>query len=361
MKEENNLTAQASKVDYWSFFSREAKRGHSPLYEHLAAGIGEAPELRAMAARAKKGQPPANILLGSVHYLLLGGQNHPLADHYPSVRPQARPTGDAFPLFKDFCLTFEAQLMPLIEARITNTNEVARSSSLYPAFDFIARETNWPLHLIEIGPSAGFNLNWDRYHYAFELGGKTALSRGAADSKLNLSSQLRGDLMPPLATIMPRVASRVGLELNPVDLGKPEDRLWLKALIWPEHAQRHQRLEGAIAEALAHPQTILVGDALDLLPQVIADLPADGIAVVYHSHVTYQFSDAMRARLGEILKTSSRNRPIYRASIEWDGAFLKTTEGNYPVNVGIYDDGSEASKRTIAFADPHGAWIEWKI
>ena len=51
MKEENNLTAQASKVDYWSFFSREAKRGHSPLYEHLAAGIGEAPELRAMAAR----------------------------------------------------------------------------------------------------------------------------------------------------------------------------------------------------------------------------------------------------------------------------------------------------------------------
>jgi len=89
MREENNLTAQASKVDYWTFFAREAKRGRSPLYEHLAAGIGATPELKAMAARAKKGQPPANILLGSVHYLLLGGQEHPLADHYPSVRPKA--------------------------------------------------------------------------------------------------------------------------------------------------------------------------------------------------------------------------------------------------------------------------------
>jgi hypothetical protein len=115
VKEENNLTAQSSKIDYWTFFAREAKRGHSPLYEHLAAGIGVTPELQAMAARVKKGQPPANLLLGAVHYLLLAGQDHPLADRYPSVRPNAKPSGDAFPLFKDFCLTFEKQLMPLIE------------------------------------------------------------------------------------------------------------------------------------------------------------------------------------------------------------------------------------------------------
>ena len=77
MREDNNLTAQASKSDYWSFFAREAKRGHSPLYERLALCIGETPELQALAARAKKGQPPANILLGSVQYLLFSGLEHP--------------------------------------------------------------------------------------------------------------------------------------------------------------------------------------------------------------------------------------------------------------------------------------------
>lgn len=360
MKEDENLTAQNPKVDYWTFFSREAKRGHSPLYERLALGIGETPELRAMAARVKKGQPPANLLLGSVHYLLLGGQDHPLADQYPSVRPNARPSGDPFPLFREFCLTFEKQLVPLIETRVTNTNEVARSATLYPAFDFIARETGEPLHLIEIGPSAGFNLNWDRYRYSFMRDGKPVLERGPQKSRLHLTPELRGDREPPLGEVLPDVANRIGLELNPVDLNKPEDRLWLKALTWPEHTQRFARLDGAIAEALAHPQRIWSGDALALLPDALGELPPYGAVVVYHSHVTYQFSDAMRARLNETLMQRSRNRPVYRVSIEWDGQFLKPNEGNYPINVGLYENGNEPNIRTVAFADPHGAWIEWK-
>jgi hypothetical protein len=361
VKEANNLTAQASKVDYWTVFAREAKRGHSPLYERFAAGIGETPSLQAMAARVKKGQPPANILLGSVHYLLLRGEQHPLADYYPSVRPNGRPSGDPFPLFKDFCATFEQKLLPLIETRVTNTNEVARSSTLYPAFDFVAREAGEPLHLIEIGPSAGFNLNWDRYRYTFKRDRDQVIERGPADSRLHLTAELRGDRLPPLAEEMPRVANRVGLELNPVDLSRPEDRLWLKALIWPEHAPRFARLEGAIAEALSHPQRIQSGNALALLPEAVGALPPGGAIVVYHSHVTYQFSDAMRAQLNETLVTLARTRPVYRISIEWDGAYLKTYEGNYPINVGLYDGYNEPTKRTIAYGDPHGAWIEWKV
>jgi hypothetical protein len=160
---------------------------------------------------------------------------------------------------------------------------------------------------------------------------------------------------------MPRVASRVGLELNPVDLSKPEHRLWLKALIWPEHAPRFVRLEGAIAEALAHPQRIRSGNALTLLPEAVGVLPPSGAIVVYHSHVTYQFSDAMRAQLNETLTTLSRQRRIYRVSIEWDGAHLKTYEGNYPIVVTLYEGYDEPAKRTIAYGDPHGAWIEWKV
>lgn len=338
--------------DYWTFFAGEAKRGHSPLYERLALGIRGDDKLRTVAARVKPGQPQANIILGAVHYLLLGGVSHPLADHYPSVRPQARPEGDPVPLFREFCLAHEGEIVPLVETRVTNTNEVARSTALYPAFDFVARETGGELHIVEIGPSAGLNLNWDRYRYTYRANGALPLTRGPDDARLNLEAELRGPKAPPLAPSFPKVASRVGLELNPVDLSSIEDRRWLKALIWPELTRRFERLDAAIATARAHPQPIVAGDALELLEPVARAVPNTGTLVVDHSHVTYQFSEAMRTRLNDILGTISRIRPLYRVSIEWDGI-------DYPVNVGRYESG-RVDKRTIALCDPHGTWLEWR-
>lgn len=337
-------------ADYWKFFSDEAERGKSPLYKRLALGIRDDDELRALAARVKPGQPQANIILAAVHYLLLAGADHPLADHYASVRPHPHPADDPFPLFRDFCRAHAKELLPLIETRVTNTNEVARSTALYPAFDHVARQAGEPLHLIEIGPSAGFNLNWDRYHYTYS-NGTGAQTRGPTWASLKLEAEVRSTRPLDLDRTFPDVASRVGLELNPVNLDSPEDRLWLKALVWPEHKHRLARLEAAIATARAHPHRIVAGDALANLGPVAQALPRAGALVVYHSHVTYQFSEAMRERLTRALETLSRERPVYRVSIEWDG-------GNYPVVVGRYENGT-ATKRTVALCDPHGTWIEW--
>jgi hypothetical protein len=344
--------AAAAPIDYWTFFAGEAKRGNSPLYEHLSLGIGGDDRLKAIAARARKGQPPANLILAAVHYLLLEGAAHELADHYPSVRPNASPKGAAFPAFRDFCLQHESALIGLIESRVTNTNEVARSTALYPAFDFLARETGEVLHLVEIGPSSGFNLNWDRYRYRYGRGAETVLERGQAGAHLTLDAQLRGEATPPLSPRLPSVATRLGLELNPVDLTRREDRQWLKALIWPELGARFARFDAAVKTALEHPARIWSGDALELLPTALEqELPPSGIAVVFHSYVTYQFSDAMRQRLEEILTAASLKRPLYRVSVEWDG-------GHYPLIVGRYDGARD--KRTIALCDPHGAWLEWR-
>ncbi|MDZ4739661.1 MAG: DUF2332 domain-containing protein [Alphaproteobacteria bacterium] len=340
-----------SNIDYWTFFAGEAQRGHSPLYERLALFIREDEELRAIAAQVRPGQPQANILFGALHFLLLSGISHPLAAHYPSVAYNGPKHGDPGELFRDFCRTHRNEVLRLVESRVTNTNEVARSTCLYPGFDLIARETGQDLHLIEIGPSAGFNLNWDRYRYTFR-NGEEKLTRGPSAAHLNVETELRGGLAPPLLPVFPKVLSRVGLELNPVDLKNEQDRLWLKALIWPELCPRFVRLESAIATALEHPQRILSGDALELLEGVANALPAGGAIVIYHSHVTYQFSQPMRARLNATIESLSRVRPIYRVSIEWD-------EGAYPVNIGRYENGI-SDKRTIALCDPHGTWLDWR-
>jgi hypothetical protein len=194
-----------------------------------------------------------------VHYLLLKGVDDPLKDYYPSVGG-TRPVDDkAFGLFAAFCRTHEAELVDIISTRATNTNEVGRSALLIPAFDIIARTTKAPLALIEIGSSAGLNLNFDRYGYRYtDEQGAPKLERWT-DASLVLSCVLEGTGVPPLGEFPPTIASRTGLELFPIDVSDENERRWLKALVWPERTDRLAKLEGALKVAAIHPPTIKGG------------------------------------------------------------------------------------------------------
>lgn len=341
------------QTGYWEFFAAEARRGKSPLYEQLALGIGADPVLVALAMRKKDSQPPANILLGAVHLLLLQGTDHPLADHFPSVRPGATPSGDPVALFADFARAHEAALAPIVENGVTNTNEVGRSATLLPAFAHIAQATGQGLHLVELGPSAGFNLNFDRYGVRYLRDGTDLFSAGPADAPVQLECELRGGQTPPFTDQAVPVLSRRGLELNPVDLNDPAKRLWLKALVWPELTARHHRLDRAIASQLENPVAIFRGDAMKLLGPCIETLPPEGAAVVFHSHVTYQFTAEMRAALDALLLKLSAQRPIHRISIEFH-------EGGYPIRHGVYAGGA-VSQTILGGCDPHGMWLEWSV
>jgi hypothetical protein len=338
--------------DYWDFFAAEATRGKSSLYAKLARGIGDDPYLTALAMRKKDSQPAANIILGAVHLLLLQGADHPLADHYPSVRAHTIPSGDPIALFANFVRANEAALGPLIENGVTNTNEVGRSAVLLPAFAHAACAAGQALHLVELGPSAGFNLNFDRYHVRYERDGAVAGETGPDGAVVRLDCVLRGPYDPPYAEFPPKVLSRRGLELNPVDLNDPNKRLWLKALVWPELTARHARLDAAIAEQMRHPVPVFHGDALQLIAPAIETLPPDGAALVFHSHVTYQFTPEMRAALERALLTLSKTRPIHRIGIEYH-------ESGYPIRHGIYADGA-VTQTVLGLCDPHGMWLEWK-
>ena len=81
-----------------NFGLKQAPENGSPLYHALSLGVLNDPDMLRLAASCPPSQPSANLLFGAVHYLLLGGVQHPLRDFYPDVvaseeapRPPRRP------------------------------------------------------------------------------------------------------------------------------------------------------------------------------------------------------------------------------------------------------------------------------
>ncbi len=336
--------------DYWTFFADDAKRTGSQMYAQLASGVGADEELRALAARAKPGQPHANLLFAAVHFLLLRGARHPLRDFYPNLNEGRTKQGDLFAAFRDFALSHRKELERLISTRVTNTNEVGRCALLHPGFRVVAAHAGEPLNLIEIGPSAGLNLIWDRYGVNYCKDAKLVASI-TPYAPLVIDCELRGDAIPPTGPT-PRLARRIGLELNPADLGKEDDRDWLRALMWPDQLARLERLDRAIALLREAKPEIRHGDALNLLSDALREMPDTETVCIYHTIAVYQFSRDMRETLHDILTVAGLRRPVYRLSFEG------VLEGRYVLTWLRYHDGVR-DEHELALAHPHGTWLEW--
>lgn len=338
--------------DYWEFFLAETRRSKAPLYEAFTRGIIGDKDLQALAHTVRPGQPPANVLYAAVHYLLLRGNNHELRRFYPNLNggTVSDDLGDAFSLFRQFVAENHDELASIVCSRVTNTNEVGRCAVLHAGFRALAHEAGEPLHLIELGPSAGLNLIWDRYQISYHRNG-AAICSGLSGAPLVIEAELRGENLPPYGRA-PRLASRLGLERDPVDLSNADERDWLRALVWPDHVSRFAKLEQALAIASKENLPIRRGDALDLLPDALGEVPEDEVVCVYHSFVTYQFSQDQRMALDNLLIAASLRRPVWRLSFEG------TLSGEAPLILYGYENGTR-TKRLLAECQPHGAWLEW--
>ncbi len=216
----------------------------------------------------------------------------PLARFYPELTERPKPPEAAAPAFRAFCLRHEKTIAQILKTRVVSTNEVLRAACLMPAFAEAARRGGQPLHLIEVGASAGLLLNWDRYRYDDGYGRVI----GAPEAALTLVCEPRGAHAPTLPERrLPRLASRLGIDPYPLDAADPQDAAWLRALIWPEQEERAQRLEWALAVARAEPPPIAAGDALERLPPALAALPDDGTPCLFHAFTLNQFSARAQA------------------------------------------------------------------
>ena len=111
--------------------------------------------------------------------------------------------------------------------------------------------------LVEIGPSAGLNLLFDRYHASYS-DGRTS---GSPESPVQLTCEIVGDTAPPLPASDLRIVSREGIDLAPVDLDDDDGIAWLEACIWPDVPGRLDRFEAAVRIARTEPPVMRRGDA----------------------------------------------------------------------------------------------------
>lgn len=310
-----------------------------PLYRQLSAHIAADAEVLALAARTRHTPVPL-VFLAAVQYLLLKGVQHPLRPFYFEGR-----AGEAYPAFREFCLAHRAEIAALIETRLVQTNEVRRCALLLPAFLSL---TGQPLALIEIGASAGLNLLWDRYGYEYSNGA----CWGEA-APLRLTCALRGGSFPLVDGQRPAIASRVGIDVNPVEVRNPEAVLWLRALIWPGALERVKRFEHAVAIAQREEFQLIAGDALEALPRVLSAVPEGVLACVYHTFTLNQFSPEARAHVWAQLADFARRRPVVELAVEWLGP-----EG--PLVTQATFERGQRIEIVLAAAHHHGEWLEWK-
>jgi hypothetical protein len=287
-------------------------------------------------------------ILGGLQHLVLSGADAALAAHYPASGAEpddatlARVLISAAERHHDILLAFMASP--------PQTNEVRRSICLVGGYLTLAKQTGLPLRCLEIGASAGLNMNWDLYHYDFGAG----RTWGDPASPLRLDADWEGPA--PLLDAPVVVAEKRGCDQNPIDIADDASVRRLEAYVWPDQLDRLARLRAAIALARATRNSI---DKADAAAWVAANArPREGMAtVVVHSVVWPYLSPATQGAIADSIRaageSASASAPFAWLRMEPDPANMAA-----PMEVRLSVWPGKAN-RLLARVHPHGAKVIW--
>lgn len=335
----------------WNQYMAAGFERLSPLYSQFYQGMQDDPEMLALLSLVDTDQPAYVLFFSTVNLLARRMRHHLLSEFYPFFCLTPRPAIEAYPVFREFCLTHAEELRTLLPYVTLQTNEVTRCANLLPGFEIVSRRAGrQPLALIEVGASAGLNLNWDRYGYRY---GDRYI--GDEHAPVQISCTVKGFHRPPFPEVMPLVAERIGIDRAPIDPLSSLDADCLIACIWPEEIHRYQLLTAALQVARQYPPKVLTGDAHELLPGVIASMPPEAAICLWHSYALAQGPKVVYERVVTEILEASQTRDIYHLSLEFDPA-----RGPEPrLELFTYQNGKLASYDWLASCDVHGEAMEW--
>lgn len=283
---------------------------------------------------------------GGLHALVRRGRLPMLAVLYP---PAPLPELDRLAQVVEAAIRdADAELAPWLD-RTPQTNEVGRSGVLMPGLLVTAAATELPLAIYELGASAGLNLRLDAY--AYRLGG---VNFGSAGAPLTIAPAWEGP-PPPAAAL--HVVRRRGVDRAPLDVTDAADRERLIAYIWPDQADRLDRVVRAVAAAALDPPAIDHMGGADWVERMIDTAPEPGVArVLFHSIALQYLPDEDRERIALHMARAGR-QATDRAPLAWLRYELDPpTSDRATLRLRLWPRGHD---RLLAQAHPHGRWLRW--
>jgi hypothetical protein len=100
----------------------------------------------------------------------------------------------------------------------------------------------------------------------------------------------------------------------------------------------------------------MAGDALTVLPQAIAEVPASAALCVFHTATLAHFPPEARERFRALLPELARQRDLFWLSSE--GSRDRGERGQHVTILTAFQHGRTV-ERQLAYSHPHGAWLEW--
>jgi hypothetical protein len=278
--------------------------------------------IRAMSEDYERGGPVAALLkdwstnpradalalrlAGYFHHAVLTRRDAELAAHYPShianwsieaIWPLARAL-----------LEREPNAAARFLQSAPQTNETRRSIALLAGFLTFAKEWRGESDMLEIGASAGLNLNWDSFTY------RTKSWAWGAEGPVLIDTDWHG--APPPVEHDINVRHRAACDLNPLDIRDDAERLQLKSYIWPDQPERLARFDGAVTLAREIGVTVERADAAEWLTRKLDARADDAATVVYHSvFLQYPPREAREAIVAAI--TAAGARATTTAPLAW--------------------------------------------
>lgn len=245
-------------------------------------------------------------LLAAIFRVVLRGDAPQLVRFYPCLGGTAPPR-DAWEAFEPVVADHAGELRAALEVA-PQTNEVGRSAPLVVAlFEAVRRTGLHRVRLLELGASAGLNLNVDRYRLV-----GPGWASGPEDSVLEIDTRCAG--VRPSAI---DVVERRGCDLEPVDAASPEGALRLRSFVWPWQLERHARLAAALGIVAEHPVVVDRASASAWLARQL-ERPADPgvLTVVWHSVTRQYWPVAEIERVDAIVEEARPRMPLAYLSME---------------------------------------------
>jgi hypothetical protein len=331
----------------------------SPFTEQLLSRVADDIEAGGVCEKLTAswpGHPRADAvslrLAGALHAAALTSRDAKLAAEYPGANKHWS-MDRVWPIARDFLEREQAWVRDFMKSP-PQTNETARSAGLACGFLWLAGRSPEPFHMLELGASAGLNLNWDRFAYDHPAWGRQGVDGPRIPTRIDGAAPAWRDLA---------IASRAACDQNPLDASSAEDRLRLRAYIWADQTARMERLNAAIELACSLGVRPDRADAAEWTRAKLAGGLPPGTTVIYHS-VFYQYPPReVRQAISDAIEQggtrTTGDRRLAWVRFEPNAVIGGPMEPvRYVLNVVSWNAGKR-SEETLADVDPHGRFVTW--